>query len=72
MIGNPSGIDEVDKRPAYSHTWSAADNQQRFMLKHGGSVVPRSDVKPGEILHFDQSGPSDYLARTARPVTRRL
>ncbi|MEV0093444.1 amidase domain-containing protein [Streptomyces sp. NPDC050738] len=56
MIGNRTGIDNVDKRLAYSDSWAAAENQQNFMLKHGGAEVPRTDVKPGDILYYEQEG----------------
>jgi hypothetical protein len=59
MIGNRSGVDSVDKHLAYSDTWAAAENNQNFMLKHGGTEVPRSDVKPGDIIYYEQAGPND-------------
>ena len=43
MAGNPTGVDSVDKRLACSDTWAAAENQQNFMLAHGGTEVPRSE-----------------------------
>lgn len=63
MRGNPSGADWVDSRLAYSDTWAAAENQQNFMLKHGGTEVPRADVKPGDIIYYEQSGPNDSIAK---------
>ncbi|AKJ10695.1 hypothetical protein ABB07_11925 [Streptomyces incarnatus] len=63
MIGNPTGIDRIDRSLAYSNTWSAAENQKDFMLRHGGEEIPRSEVKPGDILYFEQSGPNDSIAK---------
>jgi hypothetical protein len=57
MIGNRTGIDNIDKRLAYSDSWAAAENQQNFMLKHGGEEIPRTAVKPGDILYYEQTGP---------------
>ncbi|MFG2552355.1 amidase domain-containing protein [Streptomyces sp. NPDC048581] len=63
MIGNRTGADAVDKRLAYSDTWAAAENQQNFMLRHGGTEVPRSDVKPGDIIYYEQAGPNDSIEK---------
>lgn len=61
MIGNPTGVDEIDKRLAYSDTWAAAENQQNFMLRHGGEEVPRSEVKPGDIIYYEQAGENESI-----------
>ncbi|MEW2161204.1 amidase domain-containing protein [Streptomyces sp. NPDC007189] len=63
MIGNRTGIDEVDKRLAYSNTWAAAENNQNFMLRHGGQEVPPSEVKPGDIIYYEQAGPNDHIEK---------
>ncbi|MFE5021783.1 amidase domain-containing protein [Streptomyces sp. NPDC056656] len=63
MIGNPSGIDWVDKKLAYSDNWTAAENNQNFMLRHGGQEVSRADVKPGDILYYEQAGPNDSIEK---------
>jgi hypothetical protein len=63
MIGNRTGVDGVDKRLAYSDSWAAAENNQNFMLEHGGSEVPRSDVKPGDIIYYEQAGPNDSIEK---------
>jgi hypothetical protein len=61
MVGNPSGWDWLDRKLAYSDTWGAAENQQNFMLRHGGEEVPRSQVRPGDIIYYEQSGANDDI-----------
>jgi hypothetical protein len=61
MIGNRTGVDAVDKRLAYSDSWAAAENNQNFMLNHGGAEVAAADVKPGDIIYYEQSGPNDSI-----------
>lgn len=63
MIGNRTGVDAIDKRLAYSDNWAAAENNQNFMLRHGGHEVARSDVKPGDIIYYEQSGPNDSIEK---------
>ncbi|MFI1769898.1 amidase domain-containing protein [Streptomyces sp. NPDC020800] len=63
MIGNRTGIDAVDKRLAYSDTWAAAENNQNFMLKHGGQEIPPGEVKPGDIIYYEQAGPNDRIEK---------
>ncbi|MFJ9820612.1 amidase domain-containing protein [Streptomyces sp. NPDC101151] len=63
MIGNRTGIDAVDKRLAYSDTWAAAENNQNFMLKHGGQEIPPGEVKPGDIIYYEQSGPNEHIEK---------
>jgi hypothetical protein len=61
MVGNPTGWDWADKKGAYSDTWAAAENQQNFMLRHGGEEVPRSEVRPGDIIYYEQSGENEHI-----------
>ncbi|MFE2431239.1 amidase domain-containing protein [Streptomyces sp. NPDC059373] len=56
------GIDAWDKSAYHSKSWAGAENQQNFMLDHGGEEVPRSEVKPGDIIYYEQSGPNDDIA----------
>ncbi|MFF8868221.1 amidase domain-containing protein [Streptomyces sp. NPDC015139] len=63
MIGNRTGVDAVDKRLAYSDTWAAAENNQNFWLSHGGQEVSSSDVKPGDIIYYEQAGPNDHIEK---------
>ncbi|MGW7245987.1 amidase domain-containing protein [Streptomyces decoyicus] len=51
------GIDSIDASLYYSKTWAGAENQQNFMLKHGGEEVPRSQARPGDIIYYEQQGP---------------
>ncbi|MDG4857908.1 amidase domain-containing protein [Streptomyces sp. T-3] len=55
MVGNPSGLDVLDRRLAYSDNWTAAENNQNFMLKHGGEEVPQSQARPGDIVYYEHS-----------------
>ncbi|MET9493365.1 amidase domain-containing protein [Streptomyces sp. NPDC006552] len=63
MIGNRTGVDAVDKRLAYSDNWAAAENNQNFMLRHGGHEIARPDVQPGDIIYYEQSGPNDSIGQ---------
>lgn len=63
MKGNPSGIDSVDSRLAYTKSWGGAENLQNFMLKHGGEQVPASQARPGDLIFYEQSGPNDGIAQ---------
>ncbi|MCZ1008616.1 amidase domain-containing protein [Streptomyces lydicus] len=51
------GIDAIDAILYYSKTWAGAENQQNFMLKHGGEEVPQSQARPGDIIYYEQQGP---------------
>lgn len=51
------GIDTIDASLYYSKTWAGAENQQNFMLKHGGEEVPQSQARPGDIVYYEQQGP---------------
>ncbi|MFB6608310.1 amidase domain-containing protein [Streptomyces noursei] len=55
------GIDTIDASMYYSKTWAGAENQQNFMLKHGGEEVPRSEARPGDIIYYEQQGPNDKI-----------
>ncbi|ARF52833.1 amidase domain-containing protein [Streptomyces gilvosporeus] len=61
--GHESGVgnDWWDSRMYYSKSWAGAENQQNFMLKHGGEEVPASQVRPGDIIHYEQQGPNDEI-----------
>jgi hypothetical protein len=48
----------LDKHLYYSHSWGGAENQQDFMLRHGGEEVPRNQVRPGDIIYYEQQGPN--------------
>ncbi|MFI5657881.1 amidase domain-containing protein [Streptomyces sp. NPDC051684] len=63
MAGPRTGIDAIDRRVSYSDSWAAAENQQNFMLEHGGSQVPQSEAKPGDIIYYEQAGAVDTAER---------
>ncbi|MEB8342674.1 amidase domain-containing protein [Streptomyces endophyticus] len=63
MAGPRTGIDAIDKRVSYSDSWAAAENQQNFMLSHGGSEVPQAEAKPGDIIYYEQAGTADTADR---------
>jgi hypothetical protein len=56
-----TGWDSWDASMYYSKTWAGAENQQNFMLKHGGEEVPQSQARPGDIIYYEQQGPNDEL-----------
>ncbi|MFE0462048.1 amidase domain-containing protein [Kitasatospora sp. NPDC058965] len=45
--GLTSGLEHTD-------SWSAAQNLHDFLTKNGGAEVPQGQVKPGDILFFQQ------------------
>ncbi|WP_240150994.1 MULTISPECIES: amidase domain-containing protein [Streptomyces] len=55
------GIDTIDASMYYSKTWAGAENQQNFMLKHGGEEVPASQARPGDIIYYEQQGPNEEI-----------
>lgn len=61
--GRETGIGNewVDKKLFVSHTWGGAENQQNFMLRHGGEEVPASQARPGDIIYYEQQGPNPEL-----------
>ncbi|MFD8329656.1 amidase domain-containing protein [Streptomyces lydicus] len=55
------GIDSIDASMYYSKTWAGAENQQNFMLKHGGEEVSQSQARPGDIIYYEQQGPNGEI-----------
>lgn len=55
--GAQTGWDWLDKHD-YSHSasWSQANSQRDFMLKHGGTEVPVSQARPGDLIYWEQAG----------------
>ncbi|WP_333768665.1 amidase domain-containing protein [Streptomyces sp. IBSBF 2435] len=56
-----TGWDWLDEKLYYSHTWGGAENQQDFMLKHGGEEVPPGQARPGDIIYYEQQGPNSGI-----------
>ncbi|MFF3564380.1 amidase domain-containing protein [Streptomyces sp. NPDC002574] len=52
-----TGWDWWDARAYHSDTWAGAENLQNFLTRHGGEEVARSDVRPGDIVFYEQAGP---------------
>lgn len=44
------GFEQIDRSLGHYKTWAGAENQQSFMLKHGGEAVDRSQARPGGII----------------------
>ncbi|MEV5593613.1 amidase domain-containing protein [Streptomyces sp. NPDC052496] len=68
MKGNPTEIDlpgfrDVDRSLGFSKTWAGAENQQNFLLDHGGEEVPRDQVRPGDIIYYEQAGDIDEIGK---------
>ncbi|MQY11969.1 hypothetical protein SRB5_20970 [Streptomyces sp. RB5] len=40
-----------------------AEANQNFMLRHGGEELTRDQVRPGDIVYFEQAGPNEGIAR---------
>ncbi|WP_274912387.1 amidase domain-containing protein [Streptomyces sp. WZ-12] len=55
------GIDWWDTSMYYSKSWAGAENQQNFMLKHGGEEVSPSQARPGDIIYYEQQGPNEHI-----------
>lgn len=56
-----TGWDWLDKKLYYSHSWGGAENQQDFMLKHGGEEVTPGQARPGDIIYYEQQGPNPKI-----------
>ncbi|MET7299498.1 amidase domain-containing protein [Embleya sp. NPDC005575] len=50
--------DKVNNNITHSATWMNAGKLQNFLLENGSEDIPRSEVRPGDIIFLDQSGPS--------------
>ncbi|WP_269856985.1 amidase domain-containing protein [Streptomyces sp. RPT161] len=57
-----TGWDWLDQRAYYSKSWASAGHLQDFLLKHGAEDVPASDVRPGDIIFFEQDEPAEGRA----------
>lgn len=52
-------LDAVD----YSHsaTWTRADKLHDFLLRNGSQAVPLEQVKPGDVIFFEQNSPNPEI-----------
>ncbi|GDY32093.1 amidase domain-containing protein [Gandjariella thermophila] len=42
--------------PSHTRTWTDANAQRDFFLRHGGQQIPLSEARPGDIVYFEQQG----------------
>ncbi len=56
-----TGWNWLDQHLYVSSSWDNAESQQNFMLRHGGEELNRDQVRPGDIVYFEQAGPNDSL-----------
>ncbi|GAA2259700.1 MULTISPECIES: amidase domain-containing protein [Kitasatospora] len=40
--------------PGHTHAWGGAQNQHDFMLKHGGQEISPDQVRPGDIVYYEE------------------
>ncbi|MDH6117305.1 hypothetical protein ABH930_001710 [Kitasatospora sp. GAS204A] len=45
--------------PEHTHSWGGAQNLHDFLTGNGGSQVPQDQVKPGDIMFFQQGNDQD-------------
>ncbi|RRD46340.1 amidase domain-containing protein [Tessaracoccus sp. OH4464_COT-324] len=51
-----------DFGPSHTYSWVNAEANQNFFLNNGGERVDRSDVRPGDIIYWEQAGDHPTLA----------
>lgn len=56
-----TGITELDQHSA-TESWYNTEKQRAYFLDHGGSEVPLSGVRPGDIIYFEQAAPDGPTA----------
>ncbi|MEV7177298.1 amidase domain-containing protein [Kitasatospora sp. NPDC093679] len=55
--GDGSWLDLVS--PNHSYAWGGAQNQHDFMLQHGGREVGPDEVRPGDIVYYEEDSDQD-------------
>ncbi|GAA0420555.1 amidase domain-containing protein [Streptomyces luteireticuli] len=48
------GVPWVDQRVYYSRSWALAKDLQKFLVRNGGTEVPRAEVRPGDVIFYEQ------------------
>ncbi|WP_224283722.1 amidase domain-containing protein [Streptomyces sp. LS1784] len=54
-----AGGDWLDQRLDYSKSWAGAQNMHDFMMRHGGQEVSPDEVKPGDIVYYEEDSDQD-------------
>jgi hypothetical protein len=56
--GAQTGWDWLDARDfSHSSTWTLSNAQRDFFLENGGSEVPVTQARPGDVIYWEQAGP---------------
>ncbi|MFE3108964.1 amidase domain-containing protein [Kitasatospora indigofera] len=45
--------------PGHTHAWGGAQNMHDFMVAHGGQEVPPDQVKPGDLVYYEEDSDQD-------------
>ncbi|MGC0313525.1 amidase domain-containing protein [Kitasatospora acidiphila] len=53
------GSDWLSQRTDYSKSWAGAQNMHDFMMRHGGQEVPPDQVKPGDLVYYEEDSSQD-------------
>ncbi|WP_031078772.1 amidase domain-containing protein [Streptomyces sp. NRRL WC-3742] len=49
----------LDQRVDYSKSWAGAQNMHDFMMRHGGQEVAPNEVKPGDLVYYEEDSDHD-------------
>ncbi|MET8540385.1 amidase domain-containing protein [Kitasatospora sp. NPDC004799] len=49
----------LDQRLDYSKSWAGAQNMHDFMMRHGGQELSPDEVKPGDIVYYEEDSDQD-------------
>ncbi|HEY2725083.1 MAG TPA: amidase domain-containing protein [Pseudonocardiaceae bacterium] len=52
-------LDAIDH--SHSATWTRADKLHDFLLRNGSQAVPLEQVKPGDVIFFEQNSPNPEI-----------
>ncbi|WP_030270808.1 amidase domain-containing protein [Streptomyces sp. NRRL B-24484] len=53
------GDDWLSERVDYSKSWAGAQNMHDFMMRHGGQEIPADQVRPGDIVYYEEDSDQD-------------
>lgn len=54
-----AGGDWLSQRVDYSKSWAGAQNMHDFLMRHGSEEVPPDQVKPGDIVYYEEDSDQD-------------
>jgi hypothetical protein len=56
---NDAGDGWLSQRVDYSKSWAGAQNMHDFMMRHGGQEVPPDQVRPGDLVYYEEDSDQD-------------